>query len=402
MGKKAKLTDFFNEYADRRVGTDLLISVPQLAAHIHEVVGPNLPLPFPIDASISRNTVGIITVQDGLASMFADHLGIPCVMRVGESLRAGRHVTTHAYYKAEVCEWLWTVLASYIDAKILSALSRITNARTERRGSTKQRVDALKGDGWPRNDSEWARGARFILSTQPSAIDLGSSSNSDCSGDPLLQHIALDDVIDYLSEACSHASGASVDKSVLHQHFGPICLVIEPSLFLAKTLVKGKILEEVIGKSLAIIARRRQYESDWFVVVGVDESDTIAVVSQELFDSRKQHIDVKVLIANGRLDRLPEICGRSLVIATNTPKLSTWRADKTFQSKQRRYDDVRALVAANMGFTATAFSSKYYTQLAMSGSAECSRIASTYGLRLNILHVEEALEMYIAREISRV
>jgi hypothetical protein len=73
-----------------------------------------------------------------------------------------------------------------------------------------------------------------------------------------------------------------------------------------------------------------------------------------------------------------------------------------FQSKRRRYDDVRALVAANMGFTATAFSSKYYTQLAMAGSAECTRIASTYGLRLNILHVEEALEMYIAREISRV
>ena len=111
-----------------------------------------------------------------------------------------------------------------------------------------------------KNDAEWERGANFIGNALPfyNREDANADGNS-----VVLKPMTTDEVVQIIAESCSHAIGVSVDESILHEHVGPLCLRIEPSLFLAKTMLRTKVVEAVLGSSLALIVRRRQFESDW-------------------------------------------------------------------------------------------------------------------------------------------
>ncbi len=416
MMKRRKLSNAL--IADRQSddGSLPLISVTSLPGQLLGFIGAGMAIPLPMQPKKLKSDLGQKAILDELDTLFKKHLGMPDPQRIGVNLtkRSGRSDTSFSYTKAEVSEWMWSVIASYVDAKILASLPRDSNRKDARRCKSQQHLNALDGHGWPIDDAEWRCGANAIISLLQS--DDSQTWPIDCSGgcsskgvDPYLKPTSTDEVIEYVAEAVLHFTDVKLNMSLLHDHFGPLCLTLEPSLFLAKTLVRSTILEELVGNTLAIVVRRRQFESDWMVVLclGGDEENTLARVSQELVESREQMLHLKMEVTRGRLDRVRDLCGRSLVVVQPGSHATTWRGDKRIASNIKMHQDVCGLLGAHTACIATSKLSRYYREVALSGSSDqASKLLDTYGndrrLREALLRYDEAVELYAVSEMDKV
>ena len=90
-----------------------------------------------------------------------------------------------------------------------------------------------------------------------------------------------------MAEACSYALGAPFDEVALAEHVGPLCLQIEPSKFLAKTLLRSSIIDAVLGKSLSLNVRRRHFESDWGQLCVTEDANPLSAIVAEFLETRK-------------------------------------------------------------------------------------------------------------------
>ena len=102
-----------------------------------------------------------------------------------------------------------------------------------------------------------------------------------------------------------------------------------PKRLLAKTLLRTNVVDAVLGSSLATMVRRRQFETErgqmWDTV---DERNPTSLVIKELLETRSKLIQVQTAVAAGRLDRVSEICGKGLVVASARKKQQHWQAEK--------------------------------------------------------------------------
>ena len=106
---------------------------------------------------------------------------------------------------------------------------------------------------------------------------------------------------------CSHAIGVPVGEEMLHAHVCPLCLHIEPSRFLAKTILRSCIVGEILGSGLALIVRRRQFENDWCCVLECEDVSPMSIALSDLVQTRAQFVELKAAISSGRLDRAREL-----------------------------------------------------------------------------------------------
>ena len=97
----------------------------------------------------------------------------------------------------------------------------------------------------------------------------------------MLGPISVDDVVSYIREVCVHASCADINENILRDHISPLCMHIQPSVFLAKTLLRCIVLDEVVGTTVANAVRRYAYENDLKVPLEVsnDASSSIAMLN---------------------------------------------------------------------------------------------------------------------------
>ena len=190
-----------------------------------------------------------------------------------------------------------------------------------------------------------------------------------------------------------------VDESIIHEHVAPLCLQLEPSLFLAKTLLRTFVVDAVVGSSLAMIIRRHQFGIDWghSQPWGTEEANPLAEVIKELLETRKQMIAVQVAVASGRLDRAREACGNSIVVTSTRRRLENLQCDKSFESSLRFYQQASLLASSNMTFVALRRSMAFITELNMTGSvsnashAGFDKLFGHKGLRNYVMNMEEAI-----------
>lgn len=385
--KKLKLTDWFDSVADRVSATDgeKLISANALSFGLRGLMGNGCAIPFPCMKLKGPQVPGANMVEGGIADMFKDKFGAEVPVHEAEYVK--KKYVTACYTRAEVCEWLWYTVAGWIEARIQSLMPRAAAKRHElsRRGIAK--FAAVEGSGWPDSDAEWERCATFI----GRALGYGDSGR---------RLTTTDEIVTEIAESCSYAIGVPVDESIIHEHVAPLCLQLEPSLFLAKTLLRTFVVDAVVGSSLAMIIRRHQFEIDWghSQPWGTEEANPLAEVIKELLETRKQMIAVQVAVASGRLDRAREACGNSIVVTSTRRRLENLQCDKSFESSLRFYQQASLLASSNMTFVALRRSMAFITELNMTGSvsnashAGFDKLFGHKGLRNYVMNMEEAIE----------
>ena len=405
--KKLKLVDWFQTVADKKSAIDgaSLVSIPALTKGLKVIMGDGAIVPIPCSTvGNQRFPMGPECIEGYLKEFFAEKLGEP--MPSGADGRQVQHTTKHfqgaAFTKAEIFEWLWSVAASYLDARLKSLLVRKRTVKEERKaaktstGHNNRIVDALEGKGWPRDDMEWSRFASFIGGALTGTV--GIATDADSVG--ILKSCSLDDLVHDVAEACSYALGAPFDEVALAEHVGPLCLQIEPSKFLAKTLLRSSIIDAVLGKSLSLNVRRRHFESDWGQLCVTEDANPLSAVVAELLEARKTLIAAQAAAADGRVDRVREICGEGLLVTSTKRRLANLSAEKAAVAQERLYNQACVILSTNMGFSALVRSMAYITKLAIentsqssdSMSAELDKALNNQALRNYMLHMEEATE----------
>ena len=131
-----------------------------------------------------------------------------------------------------------------------------------------------------------------------------------------LEPLSSELVVDHIVESCGDALGsqADIDKTLLHELVAGACITFEPSLFLAKTLLRSAIPDEVFGCSLAARVRRACFLRDWDIgpegyVCDNAAAAQDAALLRELLGLRSQFIRVKQAVAAGDLARAREVSG---------------------------------------------------------------------------------------------
>ena len=161
-------------------------------------------------------------------------------------------------------------------------------------------------------------------------------------------------------------------------------------------------MREVVGEGLAKITRRWQFETDWRVPCGpVDDVNALTVVVQELLDTRKQLLNIKASVANKRLDEVPALAGRSLIVSRGTHKIGElYRSDCLLESKKTLYDEALFVIATNATLRATTKALPYFSNRSVAqGDAHqqptmdiSTKKFNTFHLTEYILLLEEAVE----------
>jgi hypothetical protein len=203
----------------------------------------------------------------------------------------------------------------------------------------------MYGGNWPHDDAEWDRCARDLTNTLP--YDAAA----------MLDPISVDDVVSYIREVCVHASCVDINENILRDHISPLCMHIQPSVFLAKTLLRCIVLDEVVGTTVANAVRRYAYENDWKVPLEVsnDASSSIAMLNatvQELVDTRRLLVEARTLSAAGRHDLVRESLGDSLVLAKAPPQRCTRLLDYQRESERvLHYVSLQNLIENHMAIS---------------------------------------------------
>eukprot|EP00973_Karenia_brevis_P044771 6200604-Karenia_brevis.AAC.1 len=108
-----------------------------------------------------------------------------------------------------------------------------------KRGKFGTELNSLRtGSGWPESEDDFQRVAAHIVQALPHG------------GTHMLTPHSIDKVVQDILDMVFIATNATISATSLRDHIAPICQLLEPTEFLAKTLVRCDIMEEVMGKEL--------------------------------------------------------------------------------------------------------------------------------------------------------
>jgi len=325
-----------------------LMSLRRVVDTVANVVGDGLPLPTPFQWMYVKGggSAKQATIQKSLDRMFETHMAIPNPHRISRVVGPGPPDKFPSYITSDVGEWLWSVVAEYVDAKILSTLPRTSTIKSDKAGKAYYQVDAEDGRGWPRSDDEWHQGASLI------ALWLNDAGE-------LLDNVSVDTVVAYIIDSVMHSTGVTIDTSMVQEHFSAVMTHIEPSIFLAKTLLRSSLIAEFVGDALAIEARRRQIESDWNISFTTDDT-LLTRVSQEMADTRK------LVVAAKRckdMNAIRDLLGMPLVVTENSYRGVNLRSQQDFLRRKSHYQNLTGMVAAHVTVSGNCKLSGFYRAL---------------------------------------
>ena len=349
----------------------------------------------------NMRTPGVVKVADTIldnafTEMFADRdLAMPTrtgVQRITSN--AKRHgITRIAYTFGEVCEMLWDLVAKHIDIKMVLLLPRAAHEALLSAGDVRrfhyQRVGRRQQTRWPSSEEVFSCTAKALAS----AIPVQAAGQ--------LVPGSIDTVMDMICNETFMATGIDVDRGLLKDHIAPICMELEPTPFLAKTLLRTRILQEVIGDALGQRVRSYCFRSDWQIDAPSLTSDESLhhAVAQELMNARKTLNDVRVHLANGHAQRARDASGVPRVVTAEECKIAR-KTSKGAATHRTVHDATVAAVTANVSLTHVGavfnlVEAKY--NITLSSSSVMDRQVKSYAIILN-----DAVELTIKDDIAKV
>ena len=350
---------------------------------------------FPISFGVRKPT------QSSVKPLTVDNMVKASAARRGAAVRPktlkpqrGPPRTREPYANDEIVAWLWDIITDYVDARVMSLLpvAREQAAKKRKLGKRNAETEALFGTGWPHSDAEWSDTAHALVSLLPSPT-----------GEELTP-MTSDACADKLVEYCNFAFDVTPDVVAIRNHIGPLCLNIEPSLFLTMTLARSQIMEEVIG--LALGTELRSFLHSYiFEVAQVSRGSATQLALQELLDVRKQLNDAKAAAECGRLADVRGIVGPSKMLTSPKQTLATWQATKTRARLIEQKGIAEIVLKLNIGFQHAPKLFGHMRDLdRVSADPEMdvwSHLSNDVALREMVLTLEEAVEEFSRRDILK-
>ena len=290
----------------------------------------------------------------------------------------------------EVLETIWDLMARKIDELMLHTVLG------PRHKKQKVAVGEHVSTPWPSTEEEsgeWASASLAMIKAMPAAESA--------------EQTHLDAVVADIAETCVGAIGLRVDANLLRAHFGPVCTMVEPSAFLAATLLRTDMLSEMIGNCLAIRLRLYCFSIDWCIVSVWNGVGNLQDAVQELLESRQQLLEIKAANASGHVASLRELCGPSKVLTSaKRNELCLTKQD----TRTTRYSDKRERTDKTLAVCAEAVVGLNTTLKAAPGAFELGftlaqpdralgtkldEIADRYELSNGILLLDQAVDEYM-------
>ena len=186
---------------------------------------------------------------------------------------------------AEVTEMLWQTVADFLP---------LVQQTRQRQIAKKRRVAHM-------DEAAFGRAGTAVLEAMYAGTDIAAI---------YMAPLCVEAVVDHIADACEDAFGHKADAETVRMHVAPACLVYEPSLFLAKTIIRSCIADELFGCSLATCLRRECFLKDWDL--GPESYErTVArdAVIPELLAKQAQLLRIKQEVARGDIEEIRAISG---------------------------------------------------------------------------------------------
>ena len=210
----------------------------------------------------------------------------------------------------EIVAVLWEGLRVEVDRAILRLIGRTMDADPRVYKKFHAPVNTLTGE-------QWNQAAAIIAHALPDGQDdlQNLSSTAECA--------------ELVTEYCACAFGVALDAKLVEELIGPLCIqgIAEPSAFLAKTLARCDVMEEVLGKRLCVHLRQFMHESAWGLECVREPVQATDVLLQELVETKRELAHAKIALRDKPRDETFCIVGESLIVGA---------AAQTCQAKTRR------------------------------------------------------------------
>ena len=263
----------------------------------------------------------------------------------------GGNRVSDAFTMHETCAVLWDDVAWHVDQFVRRALDpHFTEPKKKRHRSEcdlqRKGVDIY----WPRRDSDFENTAQFIM------------SGLQCCTDGFLDKTSVEDCAQIITDIVYSAVGARLNASLVHDHIAPICVnFAEPCVFLARTIVRSMIMQELIGDTLSKTLRRVDHCHMFGTLVGDNLStpqlppNDVGELIDELVNARAQISRMKLALHRGTnaADATAD-CGRSMIISSESRAEPWWiHSRQTVQAARHRHkciDTVEFALTLNVAF----------------------------------------------------
>ena len=194
----------------------------------------------------------------------------------------------------------------------------------------------------------------------------------------------------------------TVDVDVIRDHIAPICLTTtEPSIFLAKTLARSSVIDEIIGPKLAVQVRAYMHAIDFNTDPTEQHAGLMPTAMHEIISLRKQLLAVKVATENGRIDAVRDLAGSSMVLSSPAKNLGTWAAEKLDAQLLQKHELATMTLSLTLAFRHAPEAVGKVRMLDQGATTDlCMRMSSDRRLRDHVLTLDEALDAYTAKRIA--
>ena len=123
----------------------------------------------------------------------------------------------------------------------------------------------------------------------------------------------IDELVAVVDDCCGMALGVQTDRALLYALLSPVCLCVsDPSVFIAKTVVRSMLMHEILGSVLSSHLCVHMHQTQF----GLDVPDVqLRGIAQELVNTKQMLTTLKTDVDCGRpLD--VTIVGRNLVMGS--------------------------------------------------------------------------------------
>ncbi len=194
----------------------------------------------------------------------------------------------------------------------------------------------------------------------------------------------------------------TVDVVVTRDHIAPICLTTtEPSIFLAKTLARSSVIDEIMGPKLASQVRAYMHAIAFNTDPTEQYADIMPTAMQEIISLRKQLPAVKVAAENGRIDAVRDLAGSNRVLSSPAETLGTWAAEKLDAQLLQKHEQATMILSLTLALRHAPETVGKARMLEQGATTDfCMRMSSDRRLRDHVLTLDEALDAYTVKRIA--
>lgn len=158
---------------------------------------------------------------------------------------------------------------------------------------------------WAPTEEDWAVVGRTIY---------GGIHGASCADE--MAATSTDDVADFIVFFCTSALNVHVNVQSVIDIISPLCTsVLEPSVFLAKTIMRGYMMDELLGATCAI-ELRRYIHCDQFGVPYLTSPVILKNLVDELVETRSKLAKARTELGEGRVYDASRTLGRNRVLST--------------------------------------------------------------------------------------